>query len=360
MIDILVGTRPNFIKVTQFRRVAKNLGITIRLIHTGQHFQKEMSDVFFSELDIFPDYSLDIGSLNPPLQLAAIFQGLDDLYKGITLPEVLIVPGDVNSTLAGAIYANKCGLKLAHLEAGLRSFDRTMPEEHNRIVADHLSDFLFVTEPSGLVNIRREHLKAQVFYTGNTMIDTLVHFKEKIEASDVHDRLSIHKNYGVITIHRPSNVDTHEGLSLVLEVLRGICNHGALVWPVHPRTLHALKKFGLMYELKAVNNLIVSPPLGYLDFQKLLAHCDFVLTDSGGVQEETTYLMKPCLTLRHSTERPVTITEGSNVLLPFASAQIAREVQSVYNGTFKKGKIPDYWDGRATERVLAALLNTQS
>jgi len=356
-IWIVAGTRPNFIKITQFKRVvAEYHSLDIKIVHTGQHFDKNMTDVFFKELNITPDYFLHIQPASPVQQIAEIIIKLDKLTNEIGKPDLIIVPGDVNSTLAGAVFANKSEIPLAHLEAGLRSFDTSMPEEYNRIVADHLAQYLFVTEESGKENLMKEHCTGNVYMVGNTMIDTLKHFEEQIEKSQISEKLKVEpENYALVTIHRPSNVDKAENLKKVIEVLNCISNFYKVVFPIHPRTEKKLKEFSLFENLKIKHNIIFCEPLGYLDFQKLIKYSKFVLTDSGGVQEETTYRQIPCLTLRKNTERPVTCTIGTNTLLPFDIKSIEEYILQIKNNQYKKGTIPPLWDGQATERVVKIL-----
>jgi UDP-N-acetylglucosamine 2-epimerase (non-hydrolysing) len=354
-IHLLVGTRPNFIKITQFKKLAP-AQLDIKIIHTGQHFNANMADVFFRELEIMPDYFLDIKPDTPVMQMAEIMTGLSKLYQQIPLPDALVVPGDVNSTLAGAIFANKTGIKLIHLEAGLRSFDRTMPEEHNRVLTDHLSDILFVTEPSGLLNIEKEHLKGEYHHVGNTMIDTLVGFESQIELSNIIQQLGIKRKFILTTIHRPATVDNKGELEKLLQLFNRLSSDYDIIFPVHPRTLKNLDAFGLMEDFRKIKGLLFIEPLGYFDFQKLVKDCALVLTDSGGIQEETTYRQKPCLTLRPNTERPVTIDEGSNMLVPFDINAIMNMITSIENGTYKKGGIPQWWDGNATKRIIEILM----
>lgn len=353
-IHILIGTRPNFIKITQFKKLAAD-SFNIKLIHTGQHFDYKMADVFFKELNILPDYFLNIKPDVPIMQMSEIFKSMLDLYDKIEQPDYLIVPGDVNSTLAGALFANKNNIKLVHLEAGLRSFDRTMPEEHNRVITDHLSDILFVTEKSGMENIENEKINGQYHYVGNTMIDTLVAYNEQIKQSDIIKKLSITRKFSLTTIHRPATVDNRVQLRKLYDLFREMSKTYDIIFPVHPRTLKNMETFGLLEDFKQINGLLFLEPLGYFDFQKLVLECDFVITDSGGIQEETTFRQKPCLTLRPNTERPSTVVEGSNTLVPFDLNEIINQIKLIETGSYKKGVIPEYWDGGATHRILNIL-----
>ncbi|NEN24051.1 UDP-N-acetylglucosamine 2-epimerase (non-hydrolyzing) [Cryomorpha ignava] len=356
-IWIVVGTRPNFIKVTQFKRVAKNYDhLTIKIVHTGQHYDEKMANVFFDQFQLRPDVFLDIQPNHPAKQIADILTALTDLFLNSN-PALVIVVGDVNSTLAAAIAANKCDIPIAHLESGLRSFDRNMPEEHNRLVADNLADLHFVTEDSGLQHLRNEQKpEAGIAFVGNTMIDTLVAFKDDISESIILKDLNLATGkFALVTLHRPSNVDTSEGVHKLISVLKAAASYMQLVFPIHPRTRNKITEMGLNAELDQIENLILTEPLGYLDFQKLVADCAFVLTDSGGIQEETTFLQKPCLTLRPNTERPSTIEVGTNVLLPFDVNAITPFIDDIVAGRFKKGSVPAYWDGKATERIMARI-----
>ena len=353
-IWIVVGTRPNFIKVTQFKSQVKDFpNLSVKIIHTGQHYDAQMAEVFFDQFGIQPDYNLHVKPGHPGLQIAETIAALVALFLE-NKPDMVIAVGDVNSTLAAAIAANKCGIPVAHLESGLRSNDPTMPEEHNRKVADTLAQLHFITEDAGLVNLRNEHAAERgLAMVGNTMIDTLVAFRKQIETSTILDDLQIgDKEYALVTLHRPSNVDSVEALSQTLDVLEMLARYVNVAFPVHPRTRARMKDFGIEDRLSSMAKVHTSPPLGYFDFQKLIYHSAFVLTDSGGIQEETTFLQKPCLTLRPNTERPVTIEMGSNVLLPFDIPSIEKLVVSIRSGRFKKGLIPPLWDGFATRRVL--------
>lgn len=351
-IHILIGTRPNFIKVTQFKKISGDFGISVTLIHTGQHFASEMSDVFFNEFELKPDVYFNIKPSTPAAQIAQILWELEKYYAHHSRPDLFIVPGDVTSTLAGALFANKNNIPLAHLEAGLRSFDRSMPEEHNRILTDAMSDYLFVTEQSGMDNLKNENNIGKIFFVGNTMIDTLIHFEDKINKSNILNTCEIQLPYCLVTIHRPSNVDSKDSLYNVVHLLKEIASDIVVVFPVHPRTKNYLIQFGLFKKLKNHSNIILTDPLGYFDFQKLIKEASFVLTDSGGVQEETTFRKIPCLTLRPNTERPVTCSLGTNTLIPFDIPIILRFINQIKNNQYKKGEIPPMWDGFATQRIL--------
>ncbi|MBK9193325.1 MAG: UDP-N-acetylglucosamine 2-epimerase (non-hydrolyzing) [Crocinitomicaceae bacterium] len=267
-------------------------------------------------------------------------------------PDLIITPGDVNSTLAVSIAANKLNIKLAHLESGLRSFDRSMPEEINRVIADELADYYFVTERSAIANLKAEGKKGEIYFVGNTMIDTLVDQEENIVNSDIKAKLQISEPFILSTFHRPATVDNFNGLKKLIEMFESLTEKFKVVFPVHPRTKYRLKEFGLDERIADLSNLLIIDPLGYIEFQRLVKDCTLVITDSGGIQEETTYRKVPCLTVRDSTERPVTIDVGSNILTEFDVQMILEHVESVCNGKFKKGEIPELWDGSATERIL--------
>lgn len=355
-IYILVGTRPNFIKVTQFKKCAAKINseIKISVIHTGQHYDEKMADVFFNQFNLVPDHYLNIAQASANKQIAEIMIKLEDLVDKIGKPDLLLVPGDVNSTMAGALFANKSGIKLGHIEAGLRSFDRTMPEEFNRIVTDELTDLFFITEPSG-----QEHLKdekrdlSKIHYVGNTMIDTMVAFENEIEASPILKELNINSDkFVLMTMHRPATVDNKMEFEKLIQLIDHVSVKYKVVFAIHPRTIKNAKEFGLHDKIVNNNNLICTEPLDYFAFQKLVKNCSFILTDSGGIQEESTFRQKPCLTLRPNTERPVTVTEGSNTLLSFDIDTVKSYISKIEDGSYKKGKIPQLWDGMATERIL--------
>jgi UDP-N-acetylglucosamine 2-epimerase (non-hydrolysing) len=358
-IFILIGTRPNFIKVTQFKKVANQFypNMEIKIIHTGQHYDEKMADVFFQQFDLIPDYYLNIVPASPNKQIAEILIKLEDLVLEIGKPDCLVVPGDVNSTLAGAIYANKAEIKLAHLESGLRSFDKSMPEEHNRVVTDMLSDLFFITEDSGWKHLLAEGKdKSKLHMVGNTMIDTMVAFEQKIEASDILAKMSlIAEQFVLMTMHRPATVDDETEMKKLIALMDHITIKYKIVFPVHPRTLKNAEKFGLLEAFTKNTSVIISEPMDYFAFQKLVKYCKFIVTDSGGIQEESTFRKKPCITLRPNTERPITVDLGSNTLLPFDLERLKALISQIEEGTYKKGTIPENWDGKSTERILKIL-----
>ncbi|MBL7901658.1 MAG: UDP-N-acetylglucosamine 2-epimerase (non-hydrolyzing) [Bacteroidia bacterium] len=360
-IFILVGTRPNFIKVTRFKEVAQGYpGVTVSIIHTGQHYDERMADVFFKQFNLQPDYFLNIKPGSQNKQIAEILMGLEDLINQIGKPEVLLVPGDVNSTLAGALFANKQGIKLGHIEAGLRSFDRSMPEEINRVLTDELSDIYFVTEPSGLKHLREEKKEdTNIHFVGNTMIDAMMAYEKEIEASGIIDDLKLN-NYPFVlmTMHRPATVDDKAEFLKLIELIEHVSEKYKVVFPIHPRTIKNAREFMLYERLSGNPQLICTEPLDYFAFQKLVKTCAFIITDSGGIQEESTYRRKPCLTIRPNTERPVTVDEGSNTLLSFDLKELKGHIQQIESNTYKKGRIPQLWDGKATERIMEVLANS--
>jgi UDP-N-acetylglucosamine 2-epimerase (non-hydrolysing) len=279
-----------------------------------------------------------------------------------TKPDIVLVVGDVNSTIACGLVAVKMGVKLAHVEAGLRSFDRTMPEEINRILTDQISDYLFLTDRDAKANLRREGVaEEKIHFVGNVMIDSLMKHRAHAEHSPILGDLKLDSGrYGLVTLHRPSNVDVKENLENILQALFDIQRDLPLVFPVHPRTRKQMKLFGFDDKLAHAPNLMLTDPLGYLDFLKLLAHARLVITDSGGIQEETTVLGVPCLTVRENTERPITVTEGTNVLIGMSRERILEESYKILAGRGKPGKQPELWDGRAAERIVKILLEKET
>ncbi len=354
---VVVGTRPNFIKVTRFRQVAAARGgFDVRIVHTGQHYSSSMADVFFEQFGLRPDRWLEVGAGSPSAQIAAMMRTLEPVIQD-ERPDLVMVVGDVNSTLAAAVTAAKMNVPLAHLESGLRSFDRTMPEEHNRIIADQLSDLCFVTEQSGLDNLRREGKpESRVHLVGNTMIDTLVAFEPQVMASPVLEQHGLgNGGHVLMTIHRPATVDVPERLAGLLDLIAEIARERKVVFPIHPRTVQNLERFGAWDKARAIRGLVLTDPLDYFAFQKLIATCSFILTDSGGIQEESTFRRVPCLTLRPNTERPITVTLGSNELVPLDLNEVRKAIARIERGAFKRGEIPPLWDGHATERVFDVL-----
>ncbi len=358
-ILVCIGTRPNFIKITQFRKIAKQYEeeIELKILHTGQHFDNKMSRVFFDQFDLQPDFIIDLEARSPASQMGEIMMKMEQFCKEFG-PDLIMTPGDVNSTLAAALVANKLGIKLAHIESGLRSNDREMPEEINRILTDEISDFLFVTEQSGLDHLKKAgKSKEQILFVGNTMIDTLVAFSKKIDESKILHKLNVsEESYALMTMHRPSNVDSKAGLNKLIDTIAAIGRQMKIVFPIHPRTLNKAKEFQLEEKLTSNEQLILLEPLDYFAFQKLIKNCAVVLTDSGGIQEETTYYKIPCLTLRENTERPSTVEIGTNELIEFDPDLVELKLKEIKAGKFKSGEIPKFWDGKATERIFEKLI----
>jgi UDP-N-acetylglucosamine 2-epimerase (non-hydrolysing) len=332
-------------------------GVEPLLVHTGQHYDANMSDLFFRHLGIpEPDLNLEVGSASHSVQTAEIMKAFEPVVLE-QRPDVVLVVGDVNSTIACGLVAVKLGVKLVHVEAGLRSFDRDMPEEINRILTDAISDLLFCTEQSGVDNLRREGVdEAKIHLVGNVMIDTLLRHREKAEQSKILETLGLEAHrYAVLTLHRPSNVDDPQVLAKLLDALEVVQRDMPLIFPAHPRTRAQLQAFGLGSRLESLRDLRILDPIGYLDFLKLMAGARLVLTDSGGIQEETTILQVPCLTLRENTERPVTVELGSNRLVGADPERIVSAYREVSADAGAACGIPPLWDGRAAQRIVSTL-----
>lgn len=363
-ILLVVGARPNFMKVApvykEFKRHAEK--IDVRLCHTGQHYDVKMSDVFFQQLGIpEPDFYLGVGSGSHAVQTANIMTEFEKVCLEM-VPDVVLVAGDVNSTIACGLVAVKLGIKLGHIEAGLRSFDRTMPEEVNRLLTDAISDYLFVTEKSGMENLRNEGVpEEKIFFTGNCMIDTLVSFLPSLPPSpsrrgaggEVDGQEEDNMEYLLLTFHRPANVDTKEFFINLKEFVERYGADSKIVFPIHPRTRTNMEKFGVTIDSP---NLILTEPLGYLEFLHMMRHAKAVITDSGGVQEETTYLGVPCITVRDNTERPITVEVGTNILAGTDFKNVFSALDDLLSGKIKQGRIPDLWDGKAASRVVEVFL----
>ena len=351
---IVAGARPNFMKVAPILwEMKRRPGVQPFLIHTGQHYSAQMSYLFFQELGIpRPDVNLGVGSASHAVQTAEVMKGVEPVLLA-EQPDVVLVVGDVNSTLACALTAVKLGLPVAHVEAGLRSFDRTMPEEINRILTDTMSQWLFVSERTGLENLHREGVAGeQVFFVGNVMIDTLLACRERSQRSTIRKQLGVEdRAYAVLTLHRPANVDDPEAFGELMAALERLQRELTLVFPVHPRSRKALE--GIQAE--RIPNIILTDPLGYLDFVNLLANARLVLTDSGGIQEETTVLGVPCLTLRNNTERPVTIEQGTNHLVGTQAENIVAVALQILASPPPPARVPELWDGQAARRIVDVL-----
>jgi UDP-N-acetylglucosamine 2-epimerase (non-hydrolysing) len=347
----VVGARPNFMKVGPIHRaLSAKENIESIICHTGQHYDEKMSKVFFEDLEMpKPHIYLGVGGGSHAEQTGKVMIEFEKEVMNLK-PDLVLVVGDVNSTLACSIVAKKLHIPVVHVEAGLRSFDREMPEEINRIVTDSISDMFFVTEDSGEKHLLGDGVSSErIHFTGNVMIDSLVHFKEKASRSSVLADNGLSKGeYLLVTLHRPSNVDSIESLTTLAEILNAVAEKIKIVFPIHPRTMNNLKKNNLSIEN---DNIILLEPQGYLDFLQLMQNSKGLLTDSGGIQEETTFLNIPCLTLRDNTERPVTIDLGTNILLPLDKELILSNLDKVISGNWKQGQIPRMWDGKAAERM---------
>jgi UDP-N-acetylglucosamine 2-epimerase (non-hydrolysing) len=354
LASCIVGARPNFMKMSSLLdEMSRRPHWQPSLVHTGQHYSPEMSQTFFEDLGLpAPDINLEVGSGTQSWQTAEVIRRIEPVWENAR-PDVAIVVGDVNSTVAASLTAAKMEIPLAHVEAGLRSFDRTMPEEINRLVTDVLADFLFVTEASGRENLLREGCNpAKIFMVGNTMIDTLLRFRGRAAQSDAVERLGLQpRNYAVVTMHRPSNVDDPARLMRLLEALERVAERLPVVFPMHPRTQQRIDP-GWLGQTK----VRITPPQNYIDFLRLMSDARLVLTDSGGIQEETTILGVPCLTMRENTERPVTITHGTNRLVGVDPEVIVEAAWQAFASEPSKAR-PEMWDGKAGSRILDALEN---
>ncbi len=358
-IYIVAGARPNFMKIAPIIRALTeySANLSYKLIHTGQHYDHNMSDVFFDELGIpEPDYHLECGGGSHAEQTAKIMVAFEQICLQ-QKPDCVLVVGDVNSTLACSIVAKKLQTPVAHVEAGLRSNDRAMPEEINRLVTDSISDWFFCTEPSGVDNLLAEGKpKEAIFHVGHVMVDNLLFQRDKLESTNKEAFQSTqiktqHPRYGVVTLHRPANVDDKNALAGIISALNKISMELPIIFPVHPRTRSNLQQFGLTLE----KNIILTEPLSYMDFLNLWKDAVLVMTDSGGLQEETTALGVPCLTLRDNTERPITIQEGTNILVGVNPEKIVQESFTVISGNSKIGKQPELWDGNSARRIAQHL-----
>jgi UDP-N-acetylglucosamine 2-epimerase (non-hydrolysing) len=354
-VTAVVGARPNFVKIApilaEMRLYAE---MRPHLVHTGQHYDRQLSEALFRDLELpDPDVNLDVRTDSAVRQTAEIMARLEPVLAAVR-PDLVLVVGDVNSTLAGALTAVKMGLPLAHVEAGLRSFDRTMPEEINRVLTDAVADYCFTSEPSANENLAREGIGlGRVHYVGNVMIDTLFRFRERAATSRVLEALGLaRRGFAVLTLHRPGNVDDPDRLARVLAAVACIGRELPVVFPVHPRTRSRLSRA----PEGAAGDLRLVEPLGYLDFVQLMANAICVLTDSGGIQEETTALGIPCLTLRPTTERPVTVTQGTNRIVGLDPDQIERAWGEIRRGEWPMARLPELWDGKTAERIVRILV----
>lgn len=363
-IFLVAGARPNFMKVAPlYKALSSRPHFRVTLVHTGQHYDPELSDVFFRDLDLpAPDIALGVRAGTHGAQTGQVMEAFEqELLKH--RPDLVIVVGDVNSTLACTLatvkvqYSDGRRPKIAHVEAGLRSFDRTMPEEINRIVTDAVSDYLFTTERDAGSNLTGEGVpEDRIFLVGNVMIDTLLTQSRRARQLRAWESLGLTAGtYAVVTVHRPSNVDSPEHLGRIVRLLRGLSARLPTVFPAHPRTARQLEKLNLIEELEGEDNLVLTGPLGYLEFLGLMSESRLVVTDSGGIQEETTVLGIPCLTLRNNTERPVTLTDGTNRLVGSDPHAALAAVDEVLAGNGQGHSVPELWDGAAAERIAATL-----
>ncbi len=363
-IVLVAGARPNFMKVAPIlRAIDARGGVFDRtLVHTGQHYDAGMSEVFFRELGIpTPDAHLNVGSGTHGAQTARVLTLFEEFLLARTVPpRGVVVVGDVNSTLACTLAAAKLGIPVAHVEAGLRSYDRRMPEELNRLVTDTLADLLFTSEPSGATNLALEGVSpTRVHFVGNVMIDTLVRELAFAQTSGAVRRLGLAPGgYALVTLHRPANVDTPERLGALVDFFQTVAPMVEMVFPAHPRTRERMERFGLMERVRSLSGLRLLEPLGYRHNLALMADARFVLTDSGGIQEETSFLRVPCLTLRENTERPVTVTQGTNTVVGGDFGLAITLVNDIFAGRYKLGGPIDGWDGKAAERVMDVLAET--
>ena len=348
----IVGARPNFMKAAPVYFAIRERGkFEQLLVHTGQHYDEKMSDIFFRQLGIpKPDINLEVGSASHAVMTARIMIAFEQVVLD-EKPDLVLVYGDVNSTIACAMVAARLGVKVGHVEAGLRSFDRAMPEELNRMLTDSISDYFFTTSPDADELLAKSGITEGVFFVGNGMIDTLVRLLPEAVKPEINGVSPDEtKGFALVTLHRPSNVDDAEALAKILSTLRDLSEQMQVIFPIHPRTAARIKDLGL-----ETGEILLSGPLGYLEFLWLQQNARMVLTDSGGIQEETTYLGVPCLTLRENTERPITIWEGTNVLIGRDFDLLEAEIKKVVSGNAKVGKIPEKWEGKAGERTALVL-----
>ncbi len=360
-ILIAVGARPNFMKAAPLIRALRKTGrAKVTLVHTGQHYDSDLSSVFFRDLKLPPPrINLRVGSGSHSAQTAAILKRFEPVLKKLR-PDAVVVVGDVNSTLACALAAWKMPYQplLVHVEAGLRSFDRSMPEEANRKLTDHLADLLFAPSPDAVAHLRREGIPSRrIFFAGNVMIDSLRALQGRARSSRVLPRLGLRpRQYALVTLHRPSNVDDPKTARQIVNALRWLQGELPVVFPLHPRTRKLWRSNGLLADLRRAPGVLLTPPMGCLDFARLMSQARVVLTDSGGIQEETTILKVPCLTLRKSTERPITITHGTNRLVGLTTGKIIGACRTALKAGRSKSRIPPRWDGHAADRIARVLL----
>ncbi len=354
----VVGARPNFMKVAPVHKafqIYKNQ-VEHLICHTGQHYDKKMSKIFFEDLEMpVPDFYLGVGSGSHAEQTAKVMIEFEKVLNN-ERPDLIIVVGDVNSTVACSLVAAKLNIKVAHVEAGLRSFDRTMPEEINRLLTDAISDYLFVSEKSGLKNLGNEGVSEdKIYFVGNVMIDSLIHYLSKAEKSPVLKDYSLNPSeYILVTLHRPSNVDSKDFLKDLIALFEKLAEKRKIIFPVHPRTKKNLEDSGYINNIS--KNIILTEPIGYIDFLALTKNSGLIITDSGGIQEESTYLGIQCITVRNNTERPITVEVGTNHLIGTDLNSVEKCALDILSGKIKEGKIPEMWDGRTSERIVKYLL----
>jgi len=359
----IVGARPNFMKIAPLmEQYRHHSSIEPLLVHTGQHYDEKMSDLFFRQLGIpEPDINLEVGSGTHAFQTAEIMKAFEPVVLEHK-PDAVLVVGDVNSTIACGLVAVKLGVKLIHVEAGLRSYDRSMPEEINRVLTDSISDMLFCTEQSGIDNLIKEGIaREKIHLVGNVMIDTLLNNLQKARESKIIEQLQSQdligsEGFAVLTMHRPSNVDGSKTFSQILDALEVIQKELPILFPIHPRTRRNLAELGLQARMDSLRNIHLMDPIGYLDFLKLNSCAKVVLTDSGGIQEETTVLKVPCITLRENTERPITAEIGSNQIVGTDPQKILAAYCNATSGNWREPQIPPLWDGKAAQRIVGILL----
>ncbi len=357
----VVGARPNFMKVAPIHRAIKNYNkkepgrIEHLICHTGQHYDEKMSKIFFEDLGLpEPDFYLGVGSGSHAEQTGKVMMEFEKVLMQ-EKPDYVLVVGDVNSTIACTLTAAKLHIKTIHVEAGLRSGDRKMPEEINRVLTDSISDLLFVTEKSGMENLKKEGVADdKVFLVGNVMIDSVAYYLSKAELSDILDKFGLEKNnYILVTLHRPSNVDEPEQLERLIAMLNRLADRRKIVFPIHPRTRKNLESLSLDKTIS--QSVRLCDPIGYIDFLALTKNAELIMTDSGGIQEESTYLGVQCITLRDSTERPITVEVGTNQLLGDDLVSAEKVANEILDGKLKKGVVPPLWDGKAAERIVSII-----
>lgn len=357
----VVGARPNFIKIAPIHRaLSKIQNVDSLIVHTGQHYDERMSDIFFNQLELpKPNFYLGIGGGSHTYQKANVMLAFEKILIE-QKPDLVLVVGDVNATAACSITSVKMGIKTVHVEAGLRSGDRNMPEEINRILTDAICNDLFITEKSGIENLKKEGVKDEkVHFVGNVMIDSLVYFRDKASKDNILKSMDIEpKSYALMTMHRPSNVDNKDSLKKIIKIIKTTAQKLTVLFPMHPRTENNLHKFELWDEIKGIKNLKILGPQGYLQFLNMMDNATLIVTDSGGIQEETTFLQVPCITFRSTTERPITEELGTNILVKELNVdKVDSHVSEIINGKVKKGIIPPLWDGKTAERIAEILID---